>query len=1086
MSEHDKRGRLRDDEHTGPRGVAGECPAESCFETFRDDMEKILANETLNWNSTFCFQKTHKDALDPVLGIEGLGEVDLPLMGQDVKAVKRYGLRVDSEENKQNGVIWEIDASKVSFGDLGWPAYVEEVVKDVSDTVMPNRTEEHFRCELKKLSIFEKGSRLLQNADSQETGPEIQVIATMAILLPSRFTGGTVRLSRDGIFVEHDCSASDSECINVLAWPPAVGHASEPITSGRALALIYHLIRTNPIQPSPSPPPAAPQVTFAVSELNRILNAYVRMQSHSGGPCKLVYLLDGDYPPDGLTLVALSGADAQRASALAVLAGMHDLALGLVRVHCTPGGAPRVRSDEDAPLELEFTRLVDAHTGTPLAPALEVADSERIPRDFVGAIRRGWRTRAPQWREYKDYTKRGPRMVLGESPLVPKPPPPLPPHHTRTALVLWARRSELAVRYSGRAGLERACAALDAAPARERALVDFVLARGSGDGRAAEVCFQAALRWRDLEVWRQVVEACAAPLGLSGVRDETRLAAVEVFGFESVRETFESMLNTEKRNGTRLAFLQRFDDWLGEPHAATKGRVRDVRSWIKKKKQEVLASLRPPSLEETVLLLDAARENGGLSYLKEHMLPQLQACADAEFLLHFANALHQVTSWKPRGKKEVIRDILTAGVAAIFVRPTLAAAEHVGTVSFVRCKEYTETCTRLSHDDLIDEIVRHLLAAAVRPELSATQGGVYAQNALIPFVNYLARRERVGPTTRLPSQFDELRRSAVDLWRKWGQITEKEIGELVDAAILPDGKLEVLVSVLAPAVDTMKLPGASFRVLVDALQRVPEPHVYPEDYSGPSLAQIIISLARRYAQEVPLGEVDAVTDAVQWVLAVDPLLGPAIFDRILAKSSLTSPYVKTALMPLSRTLCEETTEAQRVGALAPLLQGIVAAWVSTVPPTSDTDLQEGWRKLGHWTCPCKYCTEARTFLREGHMEWTDLDHIRATNVDHVKRELGCYAWRLARWETRETRPLSLVIEKSDALLKYHFWDREKEDAEDMLRNISADDAALQTILGAQYARIRTALEQGADLDRACSTAKRSLNEIYLGVKRRRY
>ena len=66
----------------------------------------------------------------------------------------------------------------------------------------------------------------------------------------------------------------------------------------------------------------------------------------------------------------------------------------------------------------------------------------------------------------------------------------------------------------------------------ERALVDFVLARAGGEARTAEVCYQAAVWWGDFEIWEKVVEVCAGPLGLAGVRDEAMLVAVELFGFE--------------------------------------------------------------------------------------------------------------------------------------------------------------------------------------------------------------------------------------------------------------------------------------------------------------------------------------------------------------------------------------------------------------------------------------------------------------------------------------------------------------------------------------------------------------------------
>ncbi|GJE87376.1 hypothetical protein PsYK624_034590 [Phanerochaete sordida] len=1044
---------------------------ESRVETLRDDVEKILTDHKLNWNSTFCLRKTYADAPNPVLSIEGFGEVGLPLTARDVKAIKRHGLQVG---NKQNGASWEVDASKVTFASSRWPAYVEEVVKDVSNNLNPSGKKHHFRCELQKLSVYEKGSRLLQNTDSAATGRDL--IATITVLLPSQYTGGAVRLSCDGVSVEPDYIRPDPGCTSVLAWLPAVEHDPEPITSGHALSLTYHLTRARTAQPSTSSTPAAAaQDRFAISELNRVFAARNFMVGSPGGPCKLVYLLDGDYYPGG-ALGVLSGADAERASAFDMLAGVHDLALGLVTVRYHPHlDSSRKHQDGGRSDALEYTRLVNAHSGEPLAPTLEVTGEEQIPRDIATAIRIRAFDRAP-------YDSTDAELDAAA-------------RRPRTALVVWPRRSHLDVVYSGRAGLERAWAALAATAeeptADDRALVDFLLARESEDEGSAEACCKAALRWVDLDTWCKAVYACGEPLGLACVRDETKFEAVEVFGFESVRASFETMLNAEKRNSTRLAFLQSFDDWLGEPRAAAKGLVRHLRQWLKAQKEEVLTSLRTPSLNEAVLLLDAARESGGLSYLRTQMLPQLQVCADGEFLLHFAHTLHQATSWKERGKKEMTHDILAAGVSATFAPPASAVTERTAAADFAQCKAYTETCTRFGHGDLVDDIVKHVLASAARPDLSAAQGGEYARNAMIPFVNYLAPRTR--RTTRLPRQFDELRRSAVELWRKWaegapGQLAETEIGELVDAAIFPDGDLGVFVAVLAPAVEIMKLPGPNFRDLVDALRRVPEPHVYPEDYAGPSLAQVIVSLARRYARKAPSGDAEVVTDAVQWVIAVDPLLGRAVFDSVLAEPKITVEYVKDVLMPMARALCQQATEGERLGTLAPLLQGIVKAWISTVPPSSDRVFSDGWRALRSWRCPCMHCLQLRNFFTKDCMESKKLSHIGAHKVTHVDRELRGHARHLAVWETRGTRPKGLMIYKSDALIRYHSWFQEKKEVEEILRAIGPDDAALQNILGAEYARVRTALEHGADMDlpSVAVPAKRRAEGIPLVSKRPRY
>ncbi|GJE87365.1 hypothetical protein PsYK624_034480 [Phanerochaete sordida] len=935
---------------------------------------------------------------------------------------------------------------------------------------------------------------LFQNKEESSATIESELIATVVVLIPSHYTCEAVHFSRDGVLVEQDSSTIDPGSTSVFAWLPAVEHESEPITSGHALALTYHVTQAKSTHSRTSSSPSLSQDTFAISELNRIFRSWNSMENSSDGLCKLVYLLDGAYTSDNLALSVLSGEDAQRASALDMLAGTHGLALGFVSVHCCTSGD--AVSDEGLSNELEFERLVDAHSGEELAPALEVAAAERIPRDFADAVRNGRRAG-----EQQDEDEDAIRAAALESYVAwasgTRESTSPPPDRNRTALVVWSRRNHLDVLYGGRAGIERAWAAIEAMveepTAQDRALVDFVLARASGEEDTAETCCQAALRWRDLNTWCRVVEVCAASLGLAGVDDETKLRAVEVFGFETIRGTFETMLNAEKHNSTRMAFLQRVDDWLGEPHAATKGRVRDVRRWLKQQRQKALISLRPPSLDEAALLLDAARENGGLSYLREQMLPQLKVCASGEFVLHFAHALHQATSWKQRGKKEALRDILGAGFSAMFARPASDAAERIDAASFALCKDYVETCTRFGHGDLVDDLMKHMAAAAALPGLSIHKGGEFARRVLVPFVNYLAQRTQTGQPTRRSSQFDVLRRSAVDLWRKWvevsqEQFTEDEIWELIEAAIPSDGNLDVLVSVLAPAVKALKLPGHNFRHLVDALWEFEEPLLYPKDYSGPSFDQIIVSLARRYAQDVPLGDADAITDAVEWVISVDPLLAPAIFDRVLAKSELTASYVKGVLMPVARKLCKEANEEKRRSTLAPLLQGIVAAWVSTIPPSSDQDFLDGWGAVKRWKCQCVRCAEVCTFLADSSLRSKRLWNIGAAKVKHVSRGLSLHAFRLASWETDGTKSRGLKIHKSEGLLRYQFWDREQKDAEEMLRDISDNDAVLQEIIGVQYARMKTALEQGADIDRGIpfSTAKRGTEESYRATKRRRY
>ncbi|GJE87364.1 hypothetical protein PsYK624_034470 [Phanerochaete sordida] len=149
-----------DDEDMDSSGENGEShPVENnVSETFRDDIETILINPNLNWNSTFCYHKTSMDAPNPVLSIKGLGVVGLPSTSRDVESLKRHSLQAGFERSEGDGAMWEVDASKVTFGNPRWTPYIEEVMEDLCDILNPNCRTKNFRCQLKKLSIHGTGS----------------------------------------------------------------------------------------------------------------------------------------------------------------------------------------------------------------------------------------------------------------------------------------------------------------------------------------------------------------------------------------------------------------------------------------------------------------------------------------------------------------------------------------------------------------------------------------------------------------------------------------------------------------------------------------------------------------------------------------------------------------------------------------------------------------------------------------------------------------------------------------------------------------------------------------------------------------
>ena len=79
--------------------------------------EEVLSNT--DFTGTFAFKRTYPDAPNPILHIEGLGTVGLPLSSRDAAAIKArssqapFGMADRTVVDKSVRDTWEIDAVRV-------------------------------------------------------------------------------------------------------------------------------------------------------------------------------------------------------------------------------------------------------------------------------------------------------------------------------------------------------------------------------------------------------------------------------------------------------------------------------------------------------------------------------------------------------------------------------------------------------------------------------------------------------------------------------------------------------------------------------------------------------------------------------------------------------------------------------------------------------------------------------------------------------------------------------------------------------------------------------------------------------------
>jgi hypothetical protein len=135
------------------------------------------------------------------------------------------------------------------------------------------------------------------------------MFATIVIILPSKFTGGSLQLSHAGQKVIVDTSTFKAEYFtHVVGWYTDVYHAVTPVESGYRLALSYNLVHT-------AASSARPVISSISTEWKQLKDLF-RRWSKSDDPHRIVYLLDHMYSENNLLTHSLKGKDAHRVSHL--------------------------------------------------------------------------------------------------------------------------------------------------------------------------------------------------------------------------------------------------------------------------------------------------------------------------------------------------------------------------------------------------------------------------------------------------------------------------------------------------------------------------------------------------------------------------------------------------------------------------------------------------------------------------------------------------------------------------------------------------------------------------------------------------
>ncbi|KAG8921756.1 hypothetical protein FRC01_014908, partial [Tulasnella sp. 417] len=594
-----------------------EVSVEDPSEDIRADLEDVLKGD-LKFEGSFYFNKTYIDAPNPVLRLNTLGRIGLPLSQREAMHIAAnsrqapfgMGERTIVDTNVRD--TWEMDATDFSFDNPAWKKFIDRVVQEVCATLGVNISASRPRCELYKLLLYEKGSHT-EKADG--------MFATIIIILPSPFTGGSAHLSHAGQKAAIDQSKESWLHTSVMAWYTDVMHEIKPIQSGYRLALSYNLIHT-----TTSLRPALSDASGPIQQIKHILLSWRQSLYAEESPQKIIYLLQHRYSQANCRGSAMKGTDAHVVAVLDSVSRELNFRVGLALVECHLSGAAEDEGygggwgrrgggwgrrrgwyddyDEEDDIDeenLEFAETYEKSMkikglvsldGKLLKRELELMEEDEdgegvefIPADLREEVESGPHDK----QEYEGYQGNGAGT--------------LERWYRRTVLVLWPEELEEEILHGAdyaKYALDKLASTTSTEPTEaEQKLLEYALTlpvrEPSLNDKALQSVCAAACRWEALHLWFRAMRVCNGSASVGRLGKERYLQALMCFTPDAIIQWINQTLEKDPSNKSRLDLL----DFLEENLKARNISI----GWIGAARTTTIASLRPLAIADCTAIL---------------------------------------------------------------------------------------------------------------------------------------------------------------------------------------------------------------------------------------------------------------------------------------------------------------------------------------------------------------------------------------------------------------------------------------------------------------------------------------------------
>ncbi|OCH94338.1 hypothetical protein OBBRIDRAFT_801332 [Obba rivulosa] len=1066
-------------------------------EDIKGDLGNILTDDL--GTGSFSVQCFYDDAPNPALEIDGLGLVGLPLSTRDAIAIKQcaeqapFGMGARTVVDKTVRDTWEIDAKEACafaylqdliahFTNPAWDAFLQRAVREVCSALGVDYASSAPRCEPYKLLLYETGSHS-EKADG--------MFATMIVMLPSPFTGGTVNVSHGPTSAIYDCAARSRLSTSVLAWYTDVKHEVQKITSGYRLALSFNLIHT-----TDSLRPVLKAQTDKAERLRHILLSW--KQTLDDAPPKILFLLDHKYSKANL-----------RGSALEEQHGFH-LGLAIAECHVTAtaeedyddyddyddygwGGRRRCRENIEMGEEIEshmtIGHLVDLQ-GHLIAKTLTWDDdNEVIPTNLEETLKDGDHDR----QEYEGYTGNAGATIDR--------------WYRAAVLVIWPDENKHDIMF-GPEGLAYACQRVSkststTATAEEQELLNYVLEHQDTHSPKFEalvvqnVC-TAATRWRNLDLWARVFKLWGGWQGIEKIGQATILKALDTFGFDNMRWCISGALESNLSNPARSGFLDAVEEWVinqGSPEL-----VNSSGGFLAELRDSFIQTLKPPGQGEAPFLLSLASKFGGMKFLQSPMLVQIQDRGSPSFMIEFAEELLRTRSDEQSDvviRDAIIRDLLATAISKIdfYQPPALEKPQdrsnlysHLHSAAYLsaqaqaqvtRAKQCIDICLATKNEYLIEPIILKLTKLQNEPADVAQKR---AKDVLLPLLSFLTEQTQPLPTDRPIPMLGTLCSTIVEynlhaITRNPSSLVQTEISTLMKA-LVAIGQPQVIITAtsfsVVPKLEPLALNASGQRAVLEELLAHRKGFPSSDDVNA-GINAVIRRFAKKYASAVPLpfsrralygvyhreepGST-TVVDALDFCLRASCTEAYLIIINRAANPSspakLDATYIQGNLVPLIpelRKLATKYKSKASLSAFTSTVRTIMLLWARKVLGQKPVDASAKLASIKNWTCSCEICTPVRLFLVSEPERSKNWHRIGAPTRRHVEKFLATYTPSVATWSTITGSPQGITVTKTDAVYHPIRWLAEQKKGLELLKKISGDAKELQMILGDDYVKI---------------------------------